>query len=47
MFSGEELHQLASYGYTFRLNGQPVALEDAYVDTVAAYFREQMNGGAV
>ena len=41
MLSGEELRQVASYGYTFRLNGVPVSTEDAYADTVAAYFREQ------
>lgn len=41
MLSGEELRQVASYGYTFRLNGMPVSTEDAYTATVTAYFHEQ------
>ena len=40
MFKPNELQDLSSYGYTFRLNGEPVSEAEAYNATVAAYFTE-------
>ena len=43
ILSVEQIKDLTRFGYTFRVNGKPVAPENAYAEAVGAAIRERLN----
>jgi hypothetical protein len=42
MYTPEQVKEIADGGYTFLLNGQPVAPDDVIVETMKASLRERL-----